>query len=228
MRIAIMVIAYNEEETIGAVLKNWREFHRLVLISERPWNGKHISHDRTEEIARKHGAETIRLHWPSEEHQRNWGLAYLYEYDYVLIVDSDELYLQKDKDTILQNLQGEHCYRIPHVITYWKDYDHILDPPDTHEPIVAVNPKKMLFQEARIVVTDWQPVINATMHHLSYAKSDKKMLEKIQTFAHADIMRDSWYTTKWKADATEDVRPYGCLDSKVIDASLPDELRQLL
>ena len=104
MRIAVLTLVYNEEDTIGGVIKNWEglvEKH-LVLHSDKPWHGGELPPDETENIVKrfKH-TEFIRIQWDSETQQRNWGLGRLYDFDYVLIVDADEFYERKDCEKML-------------------------------------------------------------------------------------------------------------------------------
>jgi hypothetical protein len=208
----------------------------LVLHSDKPWHGEEQPRDKTEEIVRKFGnSEFIRMNWRSEKDQRNWGLARLYDYDYVLIVDADELYTAEDRNKIYNSLGKEnrfednnYCYRIPKVRTYYKSLNYVLDPPDTHEPIIAVNPKKILFTEARIPNTDYQIPIKATLHHLSYCKSDEKIKNKFQQFEHFNEVKENWYNEVWKTDRKEDVRAYGVENSKVVFSPAPEEIKNII
>lgn len=244
MKLAIMTLCYNEEETLGAVLRNWSNVlcHQLVLHSEKPWHGEELPPDRSEEICREYGREFIRLPWTSETEQRNWGLAYLYKYDYVLIVDADELYTGEDKNKILDMLgksNEEHydnldCYRAQRVKTYFKSPDYVLDPPDTHKPVIAINPKRRLFAEHRVPSTDYQIPIDVTMHHLSYLRSDGRMYHKLRQFEHHDIVKKFWYENIWKkfvpgsAMPAGGLRAYGAEYSNAIRDPMPQALRDLL
>jgi glycosyltransferase involved in cell wall biosynthesis len=241
MRLAILTLAYNEEETIEPVIKNWLGLadKHLVLLSSKPWHGKPEEPDKTEEICKRYELDVVKMNWQSETEQRNWGLAYLYDYDYVMVVDADELWLYEDqvkvyeilskgKENVLGGLAKEHCYRASKVATYWKDTDRILDPPDSHKPIIAVNPKKVLFTEHRAVQGIDQPEIDMELHHLSYCKSDKKIFNKIKQFEHYDQIRKNWYQEIWEGDQVEDVRPYGPEKSRVINKPLPEGLKQLI
>ena len=240
MKVAVLTIAYREDKFINAVLKNWQgKVHKhLVLESKIPWHGHELPEDRTREIVAKYPhAEYITLNWRSEAIQRNWGLARLYEYDYVLIVDADELYEERDQLTILESIgrvekyqDNTWAYRTPHVQTYFKTPDYVLDPPDTHEPIIAVNPKKVTFTEHRQVTTDYLIPIEVTMHHLTYLRDDLRLYHKLQQFEHYDQVKKNWFEEKWKqwTPDTEDVRSYGQEKSKAIRYPLPDELRALL
>lgn len=234
-KIAILTIAYNEQDTIGAVMEQWKDYKHLILHSERAWHGESQPKDETEDIVKRFpNAEFIKMDWKREHEQRNWGLAYLYDYDYVLIVDADEVYTKEDIKRILDNIGKQenyydniNCYRIKGVITYYKTLDYIIEPPDTHQPVIAVNPKKILFTEARMPNTDYQVQIDAKIHHLSYCKSDEKMKNKFQQFEHFRDVRENWYNEVWKTDKNENVRAYGNGNSKLVRCPAPEEIKKL-
>lgn len=228
MKVAIMTIAYNEQETIRAVLRNW-DLPHYIFLCEKPWHSKDVS-DNTEMICKEFGANIVKADWQGETAMRNWALGYLYDYDYVLIVDADELYTEEDKKKILDSLNGETCYRADNVATYWKTTDYVIDPPDTHKPIIAVNAKRMTFKECRIPHTDYQPVIKVTMHHLSYCKSRNKIYEKMKQFEHHNLVKESWFNDKWLnwTPDTEFIHPYNKKNHKAIYKPLPEELKKLL
>lgn len=230
MKVAVMTIAYNEEETIGAVIKNWKGLAtHYVFLSTNPWHSNDES-DKTKQIAEDLGAIVVEGEWKGETEQRNWALKYLQDYDYVLIVDADELYTEEDKKKILDSLDGEDCYRAKRTMTYWKTTDYTITPPDRHQPCIAINPKTMDFREVRIPNTGWQPVIDVTMHHLSYCKSDEKIKNKVQQFEHYDIIKPNWYEEKWEKWEleTEDIHPYNRDNHKAIYKPLPEELKKLI
>ena len=238
MKIAVLTIAYNESQWIGACIKQFKEFgfHHLVLVSALPWNGEPVEDDGTANNARNSGAETIVQYWVSEAEQRNWGLARLYDYDYVLIVDADELYTNADISRIKNTLYNEACYRVSKMVTYWKTPKYVFDPPDKHKPIIAVNPKVIKFSEHRMVrhvnekpMWQLQPFIDVTLHHMSWVKSDKKVEEKIQSFSHADQIRSEWYEKVWKEwlpGSQMLIRPYGHEKSRAKHQEAPEEIKR--
>lgn len=237
MRIGVLTLCYNEELLLPAVLKNWQgkvDTH-LVLHTDKPWHGQELPHDRSEEISRSFGAYFVRLPWKDEAEQRNWGLAYLYDCDYVLIVDADELYTEADQQTLLSSLgvpgkfDNLDCYRAEKVVTYFKTPDYRLDPPDSHQPVVAVNPKKRLFTETRIP-GNYQIPLPISLHHLSYLRDDQRLVHKFQQFEHYDQVKRDWFENTWKTwtPESEDVRAYGREKSKAIYNPMPEELRLLI
>ena len=207
MKYAVLTIAYNEADNIKACIKNWSKFidKHLVLVSNNPWNGTRERDDKTNTIASLLGAVVIVDDWKTEEDQRNCGLAYLSEYDYVFIIDADELYLEEDiikMISIVEKTKRE-AYGIHDIITYWKTTDYILSPPDSfNDPVIVVSPRKVKFSKYRSIVDidtnelyfPW--LLPIVMHHLSWVKSDIKAKEKIQTYGHAKDFHKDWYNNE--------------------------------
>jgi hypothetical protein len=225
LKIAVLTVAYKEEEYIEKCVRQWKGLvdKHLVLVSTHPWNGVNLGFDKTAEIARENGAEVIERYWETEAMQRDWGLAILRYYDYVLIVDPDEFYTLEDRKQIIKSLgMGEYtdAYRVEKMITYWKNTDYIFDPIDKHKPVVAVNPKTVRFYEHRQTqphdnsypFQQFMPTIKATCHHFSWVHSDEKVQEKIQSYSHTDAIPFGWYEDvweKWTPDSNLIIRPYG-------------------
>lgn len=240
MKIAVLTLVYNEETTIGAVIKNWEGLvdKHLVLHTNKPWHGKDLPPDRTEEIVKSFkNTEFIRGNWIREHDQRNFGLGRLYDYDYVLIVDADELYTREDAEKIVNSLGKElpfydnlDCYRVGDIKTYFKNLDYALDPADTHQPVLALNPKKVSFTEVRIPSTSYQIPIDVTLHHLTYCRQRERLVNKLEQFEHWDGVKSFWMEEKfdkWTPDM-EDVRAYGHEKSKAIFNPAPQEIKDLI
>jgi len=236
MRIAVLIIAYREEEFIQQCIKQWEGLDVKVLNPVKPWFVDSCGLDKTQEMC--YNVEIIRQHWNTEVDQRNYGLARLYDYDWVIICDADEFYTKEDRDKIINTLKEnkEICYRANKVISYWK-YDYILDPPDGHKPLIAVNPKKVkiihnrnaqLVEENRPL--DYQPVIDVTIHHMSWSRPDHKIKAKIDNFSHIEKVKPNWYNDiwlKWTPDM-EDIRPYGIEKSRAIKYEMPQEIKNII
>lgn len=236
MKLAALTICYNEEQFLGAVIGNWKNIvdKHLVLHSDKPWHGAELPPDQSEDITRsfKH-TEFFRVWWHNEHIQRNWGLGRLAEYDYVIIVDADELYTRKDQETILNTLgTGEKtdCYVAQKVKTYFKTLQYALDPADTHHPIIAINPKKLTFSEYRGCAFQQQIWVNATMHHLTYVRQDERLKYKLGQFEHYLDVRPEWWNFVWKnwTPEMEDVRAYGRENSRAILNPAPQEIIDLI
>ena len=242
MKIAVLIIAYKEERYIERQIMQWNGLvdKILVLVSARPWNGMGAGEDRTADIARNCGVDVVVQDWRSEYEQRNWGLARLYDYDYILVPDPDEFFTTQGKQLIFEALATkEACYRISRLETYWKNTNYVLDPPDKHQPIIAVNPKRVKFFEHRQpcpitdmrVLQQYQPVIDVVMHHFSWVRSDEEIKTKINSYSHADIIPSNWYYDTWLNWSYDPdkygIRPYGRENSRVLHNPAPPEIRQI-
>lgn len=251
LKIAVCSVVYNEIDYIGACLRNWKGIadKHLVLVNTIPWNGSPATYDGTVEMARKWGGDVIVGFWNTEAEQRNFGLARLYDYDFVLIVDPDELYEHKDQEKIIEFLGNnwDEINRTPkkmdvfvcsEMITYWKTPEWVFAPADKHKPCIAVDPKQIRFYEHRQTqpfsgskpYNDSFYTIPVKCHHFSWAKSDAKVKEKISSFSHAEQIRPNWYDEVWLkwTPEMENIRPYGVEKSKAIRQPAPQELMDLL
>ena len=222
MEISVCTIAYNEAEWIRACVEQFRPLaaRHVVLVSATPWFGSAVRDDGTAEIARQAGAEVYVQAWRTESEQRNWGLARLYDSDYVLIADADELYTRSGVGRLSAYLEQmrEPCFRASEMRTYWKTTDYVCDPLEAWDaPVIAVDPKRVKFCMQRQVQPIAEnrrlkpPALPVTLHHMSWVKSDEKILEKIRTFSHAEHIRPGWYENVWQRWTPEldDIAPYG-------------------
>lgn len=252
MKLAVLTIAFNEATHISPCVRQFKPFglHHLVLVSSLPWWGSPREDDGTADIARKCGAEVIVGYWRNEEEQRNWGLARLYDYDAVLIVDADELYTPEDIKTLVDALANpkdelgrptklSRTYRASKIITYWKTTDYVFDPGDKNCPVIAVDPKRVAFKELRMVRNlfdnNWlwedSPEIPVTIHHLSWVRSDKQALTKIESYSHQDKIPPEWYERvwlSWQPGSDMLVRPYGDELSRAVYSPSPLCIKQLV
>lgn len=242
MRVAVCTIVYNEDAFIGAVVNNWKGkvAKHLVLSSSIPWHGMSLHADKTNEIAQKLGAEVISRQWSSETSQRNWGLGYLADFDYVLAVDSDELYEESDQLKILESLgqnagefrvENTNCYRVPSVVTYFKTPGFVIEPPDTHEPLIAINPRVSVFKDCRLPSQQYViPIPGVKMHHLTYLREDIRLWHKLHQFEHFDQVRRDWFESVWKKWTPEmvNVRNMGYELARAVPGVMPDEILTLL
>lgn len=241
MKVSILTITYRESDLIEAVIKNWngKVDKHLILETKEPWQGPELAWDGTKKICDKYDhVEYITFNkFRDETEQRNWALGYLYDYDYVLIVDADELYTEKDQQLILDSIgvvkpfeDNQDCYRAGYIETYFKTPDYVWEPHDTHEPTIAVNPKKVLFTDCRIPNTQYQIPLDVKLHHLSYLRVDERIETKLKQFMHHDQVLDSWYEDVWKKWTPEmkNIRPYGPHQVSTVKRPMPHELTELL
>jgi len=223
LRFAICTVAYNEADWIRACILQFKTLieRHVVLVSSHPWLGDVTPDDGTAQLARDSGAEVHVQHWESESEQRNWGLALLIDYDYVLIVDADELYSRSAIRQMLVSLEQmrDPYFRVAEMQTYWKTRDYVCAPPEAWDPpIVAVDPKRARFRMQRqveILNGERPPAgkVPVTLHHMSWVKSDAKVREKLSTFSHARHIKPGWYENvwlRWTPDTLDmrDMAPY--------------------
>ncbi len=243
MRLAVQTIAYRESEYIGACILNWAGVvdKHLVLVSETPWNGDALPDDGTIEIASKFGATVEVGNWKTEAEQRSHALERLRDYDYVLIVDPDELYTKLSITRIVDALNRKEtdAYKCESLITYFKTLDWVYYPPDEYKPVIAINPKDVTCYEHRHfnyvstgnLVGHFNTIQGVVCHHASFAKQDDKVAEKVKSFSHSDIVGKNWYTEvwdKWKPGSDALIRPYGNERSKAINRPAPTEIKGLV
>lgn len=203
-KIALCTIAFNEERYIKKFIERWDKLvdKTLVLISLKSWHGNYLS-DNTIEEAKKTNAEIITGYWSSESEQRNWGLARLYDYDYVIILDPDEFFSFDDQNKIINSFGDKHAYKPNKMNTYWKDTEHKIWC-GNYTPYIAVNPKMVRFIKNRQVqpfdgktnILEQHDVINVTLEHLSWVRSDDEVKIKINNYSHKkDLI--GWYENIW-------------------------------
>lgn len=245
MKIAVLTIVYNDEKNLQACIKNWKDVanKHLVLVSEVPWKGPTYPRDKSYEMAYDMGVEAILGRWKSEAMQRNWGLARLLDYDYVLIVDSDEFFTKEDQEKLFRQLKdstwiGVGCPK--NTIVYWKTPEYILAPGDESRMVLVVDPKAILFTEARSMSylngkndpNDFVISMDVTSHHFSYVKTDEGVMQKLTSYEHAEsiVGLDNWYENvwkKWTPGCDLLVRPRGTEPSRAIYSPAPQEIIDL-
>jgi hypothetical protein len=190
--------------------------------------------DGTAQLASENGAEVHVKHWQTEAEQRNCGLALLAEYDYVLIVDADELYSRSAIPEMLAYIgrARDAYFRVAEMRTYWKTSDYICAPPEAWDPpIIAVDPNRASFRMQRQVelFSKERPLagkVPVTLHHMSWVKSDAKVREKLNTFSHARHIRPGWYENvwlRWTPDTLDmsDMAPYSPHDMYAVYSPCP-------
>ncbi len=208
MKITAVTPCYNDEATFFG-------------SPERP--------DASEQIANDLGATVIKGSWPLDHHQRNLGIKMSQDANWVLTLDSDELFTVDGMTDLMDYLATTDAVAIGcRPECYWFDTDHVLRPKSGFEPIIAVKPH-VKFKHIRNIdygYTLW----DGTMHHLSWCQP-KDILKKVTNYAHADELKDAagWYRDKflhWK-DGNNALMPDGSMYN-VARQPLPKELYALL
>lgn len=141
--------------------------------------------------------EVIEGEWGSEHETRNHGIEVLSDCDYILTVDSDEIFTDADLCS-LRDLctNGEYPAIATRLITCWKSPDYRIEPPEALTACVAVR-RDVRFTGLR--ETDRTPYI-ADLHyrHLSYVRTDEELREKLRLLGHSAEIQPNWYEEVWK------------------------------
>ncbi len=239
IKIGILTNAYREEHFIQGCITQFlgRGFLHIVLNSSKPWNGESSSDpDNTFNISNALGARAYRAPWEKEEDQYNFGLSILESlgYDWVLIVDADERYTNKDLDrliTCLNELNESNVQAVkPNTMhVYWKSPDYRIIPDQVHRPVIAVRPQTRFINKREN--NGAYCYIPVELHHFSYVRTNDDMLKKIQSFSHSDEIVDGWYEKVWRAwtPKSRDIHPTVPTEFwKAIKHPCPEELLEHL
>lgn len=159
--------------------------------------------------------EILSSKWESEAEQRNVGLDLLRErgINWCLIIDDDELYNCSELLNAFDILEDPKyaAYLMYHQI-YWKNRNTIIEGLFGSFPTLAITNGLVTFNENRMILVKsshtWMtiPADRIVCHHMSYIRSDREMLRKIQNFSHADTVALNWYEKiwlNWKDDMTD-------------------------
>lgn len=230
MNLGVQIVAFREKRLIVPVVEQFRGKAKVVVaVSSRPWHGYL---DRDETFSRIYTKANIASmqDWRTEVEQRNWCMDQLQDCDYVLVCHADTFFTQKDIDKIVDFIQTatERQYDIPSVM-YWKDLDTVVVP-DPMIPAMLIRRdvrfKHSIIIEDQIVDAPQVPVL---CHHLSWAKTDEEVKEKISSYEHAQEIVPNWYEDVWLSDKTENLSPTNPTDYKSLRKHpLPDEIRRLI
>jgi hypothetical protein len=167
----------------------------------------------------EHKIDVITQYWSNEATQRNFGTKYLEDHgiEWAMEVDDDELYNTEELKKVFGslNLDDFSAYLFGHQL-YWKNRDTIIDCNPMYFPtILSTKAGRVYFHTARMITVfegkAWFTVHPSVLmcHHMSYVRSDEKMLRKIQSFSHASDIVKTWYEEVWlKWDENmEDLHP---------------------
>ena len=155
--------------------------------------------------------DVLEGNWKGEAATRNAGMDYLSDCDYVFMVDSDEILLDRDLED-LRDLcrRGEHRVISVRLLTYWKTPEYRIDPPE-HGTIKIVLQKDVRLQGVREAAGETVYESEALCRHLSYVRTDREVLEKIRLSGHAREILPDWYDRAWKGwdenPSLEDLHP---------------------
>ncbi|MDH7602776.1 MAG: methyltransferase domain-containing protein, partial [Armatimonadota bacterium] len=181
-----------------------------VLVSESPWFGEPGDYESV--LRRLAGfpdtlnkIRIVKGCWKSEAEQRNAGLNILQEenFAYCLVIDADEVYDAADLMRLFRIAQRHpdvDCWHVE-MDTYWKSWKYRIDPREQLKPPVLLRVGRAKFVQNRNVCECKRGLVGPDVvvcHHLSYARSDAKLLRKLATFSHAEELLSGWYENVWK------------------------------
>ena len=200
MQIGACVLAYREESVIGECLKGLAPIDDiLVLISLTSWTGRKDPMDMTEEVVGRAEKDSFCGNWKDEAEQRNFGLNYMSDCDWVWMVDADEHFDPVTVERVNKMLPDvqEDALIVSHDI-YWKDETWKLDLAHDVAPITVCKPS-VKFKWARLAECRIKHLPqDIRCKHLSYARSDKDMEIKLKNFSHSHELVPGWYENVWK------------------------------
>lgn len=237
--VAVLTNAYREENWIVGCIEQFKPFnlYHLVLESLQSWAKASWDRDATGSISRSLGAEVISHNWGSEADQFNYAMAYLRDYDWVIICDADERYDESNLEALLDHLENVAAENISGIKTcrwnvYWKTSDYEIEPQQTDFPLIAVRPQHVMFQKARDPGPIAYEFVYSRMYHFSYVRTDEEMWKKICTFSHAfDFNKSEWYQDKWLAwtPEMEDLHPVAPEQFKrAVYRPAPERIKRLI
>lgn len=236
MKIGVITIAYNEEETIRGAIRCMKPFAdtHVVLISEQPYFGRNkFLKDRTEEICLEEDVDIIKGTWDLDHFQRNNGIAICQKNgcDWVLGIDADELITECETERLIKHLENTTYPAISvHPIMYWKGLNRILSPKPTYTPIIALR-SNVRFNYIRNIGVPYEQWYGE-YHHLTWAKSHESIYKKISTYAHApDCDWDTWFKTVYEKWTDGNDITFPNISDQVYTAvnyNIPEELKKHL
>lgn len=213
IRFGLECVAFNDTDFLKATLMMFQPFMDkiAVLTGKKSWMGN-IQNDGTVEkvvaplVGKFPNIYLVNGDWKTEADQRNEGLDFLKECNYVFIVDADEMWPTEDIHKVQDYILRHPIYTMfsGNWNTRFKNINWRVEPREPFKPIVAINNKKGLkFSKARDIVPSYEtsntliPEETLLIEHFSYIRSDHpKIKEKLQTFSHAnEIVNgvDWWY-----------------------------------
>jgi glycosyltransferase involved in cell wall biosynthesis len=230
MNLALEVLAYKEERLLPKFIQSMQDRVNeiVVLSSTKPWQGVgNGEKDKTAAIARSLGCAVIEYDWADETSQRNAGVDYCSDFDWLIVLDPDEFISNEDWDKFMECLEKAEApaYIVEHQRVFWKHEE--VFPHSDYQQLIALKPKQVRFVDKRVVnsVYGLAPV---DLLHFSWARTDEEVLSKISHYSHANELIPDWYENVWKKNRRTNLHPK---DPEVlaglIPAVLPLEIQRL-
>ena len=229
-----IIVAYNEQKLIAGCLEGLKDIHNIVSIST-PWQGEHLSFDRTADIAKQMGAQVVLQNFRTEGEQRTAmsKLAKELGYDYILVIDADEYYRKED---ILQAMEfiSLYCDRfdrfdIATEYNLWKDANWEVLPRIANARLFCVPAGSVFPGNRNINVKKLSMQSNIELFHFSYTGDDDKILSKLTHFSHAHEVKKGWFEKVWQKWTPDMENIHPCAPhvfKKAIPFDCPEDIKQ--
>jgi len=199
--LSVVVVAMNEERTIGRVLESIRPIADEILLVDSG------SQDKTIEIAEKLGARVVHQDWLGYAGQKNFALS-LAKSDWLLSLDADEVMTPEAVAEVKEIVSGESAgkcdgYKIPRIL-YIGEHPvrHGGFYPDAQLRLIQNGKGKFRDRmvHERIFVDGPVAVLRYPMLHYSYRNVDEftKAMDKYARLSAAEYKHDGSH--KWRAN----------------------------
>lgn len=115
--ITVVILTKNEEKNIQKCITSVKQIaHRILVVDSG-------SEDKTVELARELGAETVYHDWKGHAAQFNWALdSCNIDTEWVLRLDADEMISKELADEIQEKLGSQQCKNIDGYEMRWRIY----------------------------------------------------------------------------------------------------------
>lgn len=230
MKLAIETICLKEERLIPKFIQHYQDKvdEIIVLSSTKPWQGEITEPDLTANIAQSLGATVIAYPWENETEQRNAGVDYAMDYDWLIVVDPDEIIENKDWVRMYECLETAEApaYVTAHQRVFWKDKE--VFPHTDYQQLIALKPKEVRFIDKRVVNSTYGE-LPIDLLHFSWSRTNEEVWNKITHYSHADEFDDEkWFREVWLANKQTNLHPKTPETLKaLIPAILPPEVEAL-
>lgn len=228
MKLGVAIPAFREKHIVSIVQQFEGIADKIVVTCPKvSWYGDMENDDTAERAVRKTSAIVIQQEWKVEHEQRNFMMNLLKDMDYVLTSHCDTWFTREDL-LKLKELTLTDLHYTSTVLTYWKDYEHVIDP-NIGLPTLLVRSDAVFTNMINIQDQVVDPsVLPIRCYHTSWV--DPKLVQKkISTYSHAREIKESWYNDVYLnfKEGMKDFAPTTPYDYKSLRIDpIPDEIRE--
>ena len=198
MRFGSVTNCFNEKDLIGGCLDLMDVEIKIVIISDITYQGNKLKHDNSESIALKRGTIVLRVRTADQSEMRNLGITLLrgMGIDYAFIVDSDEWWSKQALEEAKRFIEDTNglAYKKKMICSFRNPSWAVQSPTDGGSIVCLKTSEKICNPRRNSELT---PIVEipgeGKIYHLSYARTPKKILEKIKNFSHANEIIEGWY-----------------------------------